>query len=332
VLKVLANLPDTEAIAPGESGSRPIADYLREMLPSGLRDRIDLAIVGSEEEARGEIGEAEVYFGSLTPALLRRASKLRWVQHTGASQERHLFPELIASDVILTNVAGIYSEAIADHAYALILALTRQIPRFTRNQARHYWEPGIGPKVGMLSGKTLGVIGLGSIGGEVARRGPAFGMRVVATRAHPERAKPDYVDQVWGPDGLDHLLTESDVVVICTPETPRTRQMIGARELALLKPTAYLINVGRGAIVSLDALVDALRRGVLAGAGLDVFEVEPLPPEHDLWELDNVVITPHMASEGEIYKVRRVEVFLDNLSRYLEGRPLVNVVDKADWH
>ncbi len=184
----------------------------------------------------------------------------------------------------------------------------------------------------MLAGLTLGVVGLGGIGDEVARRAPTFRMRVVATRAHPERPRPDYVDRVWGPDGLDDLLRESDAIAICTPETPRTRGLIGARELALCKPTAYLINVGRGSAIHLDALVAALQAGALGGAGLDVFEREPLPADHPLWGMDHVVITPHMAAGGEFYRARGVEVFLDNLARYLAGRPLVNVVDKADWH
>lgn len=332
MIKVLANLPVAEPAASGVAESRPTDDYLRERFPADLRGRVELVIVHGEEEAGREIVDAEVYFGWLTPDLLRRAGRLRWVQSTAASQERHLFQELIDGDVILTNVAGIYSEEIADHVYALILALTRQIPRFVRSQDRRYWEPNAGRMADALAGKVLGVIGLGGIGGEVARRGPAFRMRVVATRAHPDRPKPDYVDQVWGPDGLDDLLRVSDVVVICTPETPRTRRLIGSRELGLMKPTARLINVGRGAVVDLSALVQALERGAIAGAGLDVFEVEPLPADHALWGLPNVVITPHMASEGEIYKIRRVDVFLDNLSRYVDGRPLVNVVDKAEWH
>ena len=332
MIKVLANLPTRSGGPRANPDARPLVDYLREKLPAELARRIELVIVDNDEQAGRELPEAEVYFGRLTPQLLKQAPKLRWVQSTGASQERHLFPEFIATDIILTNVAGIYSEEIADHIYALILGLARQIPLFTRNQDRRYWEPNAGPLVSSLAGKTLGVIGLGGIGGEVARRAPVFGMRVIATRAHPDRPKPDYVDQVWGPDGLDSLLSGADIVVICTPETPRTRQLIGARELGLMRPGAYFINIGRGTIVSLDALVGALTRGEIAGAGLDVFEVEPLPAEHPLWGLPNIIITPHMASVGEIYKPRRIDVFIDNLYRYLDHRPLLNVVDKAEWH
>lgn len=312
--------------------SYPMPLNLRERLRVGIKGDVDLVFADDEESAKKEIRDAEILFGRLTPQLLEQARKLRWVQAPFASQERHLFPEFIESDILLTNVAGIYNEEIADHVYALILGFTRQIPRFTRNQDKRYWEPSSGFKVDCLAGKTLGVIGLGGIGGEVARRAPSFGMRVVATRAHPERAKPDYVDQVWGPDGLVHLLAESDFVVICTPETPRTRKMISSEELKTMKRTAYIINIGRGAVIDLAALTEALKNEIIAGAGLDVFEIEPLPAEHPLWDMKNVIITPHMASNTDIYPVRRVDRFLDNLSRYLQGKPLQSVVDKEDWH
>ncbi len=185
-----------------------------------------------------------------------------------------------------------------------------------------------------LLGKTLGVIGLGGIGTEVARRGVAFGMRVIAIRAHPEKGKPPFVEEVWGPEGLDNLLRESDFVVICTPHTPKTEKMIRARELRIMKRTAFLINVGRGAVIDLADLTEALRKDMIAGAGLDVFEEEPLPPNHPLWKMKNVIITPHLAARGlsSLYEERRVDVFLENLKRFRNGSPLVNVVDKRMWY
>lgn len=310
-----------------------IADALKERLRAGAGSQVELVFAPDDAAAQREIGDAEVLFGQLNPNLLRLARKLRWVQSSFASQERHIFPELIESPITLTNVAGIYSDEIADHVYALLLGLVRSLPRFLRNQMRHYWEPAAQVKVSHLAGKTLGIIGLGGIGGEVARRAPGFRLRVVATRAHPERAKPDYVEQVWGPQGLDDLLRAADYVVICTPETPRTRRLIGRDELRLMKQSAYLINIGRGAIVDLEALTEALRNGTIAGAALDVFAVEPLPIDHPLWDLENALLTPHMASiDPDLYPLRRVELFLDNLARYVAGRPLLNVVDKVDWH
>ena len=304
----------------------------RKRIQSETGDSVTLVFAEDEAVATQEIGDVEVLFGSLTPELIRLAKKLRWVQAPIASLENYMFPELIESDILLTNAAGIYNEEIADHVYALILGVTRQIPRFTRNQDKRYWEPASNFTVGCLTGKTLGIIGLGGIGGEVARRASCFGMRVIATRANLDREKPDCVDQVWGPERLDDLLAESDFVVICTPETPRTRKMIGGRELSAMKPSAYIVNIGRGAVIDLAALSDALKNRIIAGAGLDVFETEPLPGHHPLWGMENVIVTPHMGSVTDIYPARRVDVFMDNLNRYLQGQPLKNIVDKIDWH
>ncbi|MCL4533983.1 MAG: D-2-hydroxyacid dehydrogenase [Bacteroidetes bacterium] len=310
-------------------GEVPMGDYLLRHLPADVKEKIALVITDDEEEAQREIVDSEVLFGWLTPDLLRRAKKLRWVQSTNASQENHLFPEFAASDIVLTSTAGIYDDVIADHVYAMILGLTRQLTRFIRNQEKAFWERRRFD-VSCLAGKTLGVIGLGGIGGEVARRGPAFKMRVVATRAHPDAPKPDYIDRVWGPDGLGDLLAQSDFAVVCTPETPRTRKMIGREELATMKRTACIFNVGRGAVIDMAALTEALQQGTIAGAGLDCFEIEPLPSDHPLWAMENVIITPHMAGQHTPH-TKRVDVFLDNLTQYLEGRPLMNVVDKTIW-
>ena len=305
----------------------------RERLRAGVGPGVSLVFVQGEEEARKEIADAEILFGRIMPGLLALASELRWVQPSGASQERHLFPEFIESDITLTNMAGIYNEHMADHVYALILALARQIHRLARNQRTGCWDLKARHEIESLNGKTLGLIGLGGIGGEVARRAPAFGLRVVATRANPDRRRPACVERVWGPDGLPELLAASDYVVISTPETPRTLKMIGREELRMMKPTAHIINVGRGAVVDLAALTRALEEGLIAGAGLDVMEMEPLPSDNPLWRMENVLITPHLAaSPHDIYPARRVEVFLDNLCRYIAGRRLRNVVDKHDWH
>lgn len=310
----------------------PITTELRKRLETEVEDNVDLVFAEDEKNAKQEIVDAEVLFGRLNPELLKQAKKLKWMQTPFASQEEHMFPELVESDILLTNAAGIYNEEVSDHVYALILAFTRQIPRFIRNQSKRYWEPQSDFKVDYLADKTIGVIGLGGIGGEVAKRAPCFGMRVVATRAHPERPVPEYVEQVWGPDGLNQLLAESDFVVICTPETPSTRKMIGSKELEKMKRSAYLINIGRGAVVDLDALTQALADKTIKGAGLDVFEIEPLPTEHPLWNMENVIITPHMATSTDIYPERRLDRFLDNLSRYLQGKPLKSIVNKKEWH
>lgn len=313
----------------------PFAPDMRERLRAGVAKDVRLVFVEDEEAARREIANAEILLGELTPALFPLAERLKWVQLPLAGLEGRLFPEFIDSDILLTSAAGIYNEPIADHIYALLLALTRDIPALLRAQARRHWldrsELEREPQV--LAGKTLGIVGLGGIGAEVASRAPAYGMRVVATRAHPERPKPVGVDQVWGPDGLPRLLALSDIVAICTPETPHTKGMIGAQELAQMKPSAYLLNVGRGSAVDLLALTRALESGALAGAALDVFETEPLPADHPLWSAERVIISPHLSYLPDSkYPKRRIDVFLENLCRYLEGRPLRNLVDKKNWH
>jgi len=281
-----------------------------------------------------EIGDAEVLFGRLSPEMFKAARKLRWNQTPMAGLERYMFPELIESDIIVTNVAGIYNEEIATHVFALITAFSRGLHRLIRCQDQEIWERHENIETVPLLNRTLGVIGLGGIGTEVARRGAAFRMRVVATRAHPEEGKPSFVDKLWGPDGLHCLLEESDFVVVCTPHTPETEKMIRSEELRVMKKTAFLINIGRGAVVDLDNLTEALRNGDIAGAGLDVFEKEPLPMGHPLWKMKNVIITPHSAAAGlgPVYQERRVDIFLDNLRRFTEGKSLVNVVDRKMWH
>ena len=310
---------------------------LSEALKKRIREQakgVKLVFTVDPSEMLIEIEDAEVLFGRLSPEMFEVAKKLRWNQTPMAGLERYMFPELIESDVIITNVAGIYNEEIATHVFALITAFSRGLHRLIRCQDQEIWERHENIETVPLLKKTLGVIGLGGIGTEVARRGAAFRMRVVATRAHPEEGKPSLVDWLWGPDGLHCLLEESDFVVVCTPHTPETEKMIRSEELSVMKKTVFLINIGRGAVVDLDDLTEALRNGDIAGAGLDVFEEEPLPKGHPLWKMKNVIITPHSAAVGlgPMYQERRVDIFLDNLRRFTEGKSLVNVVDKKMWH
>ena len=285
------------------------------------------------EEMLREIRDTDVLFGYLTREMFKVAEKLRWVQAPISGLENFMFPELARSDIVITDSTGFYGEEIASHAFSLILAFSRDLPKLLRSQEQEIWEKHGNIRTVPLLSKTLGVIGLGGIGQEVAKAGVAFGMRVVATRAHPEKGKPHFVDKVWGPEGLNKLLRESDFVVICTPQTPKTGKMIKTRELKIMKKTAFLINVGRGEVVDLENLTEALRKGDIAGAGLDVFEQEPLPKGHMLWRMKNVIITPHCASIGllPLYWERRVSLFIKNLKRYIEGKDLLSIVDKQIW-
>lgn len=267
---------------------------------------------------------AEVLFtGVLPPGALAACTRLRWVQCMYAGVDR-LLPELAGRTVALTSARGLHAHTMADHAYLLMLALARQLPRFVRQQDRAVWEFAPARE---LRGGCLVVVGLGATGQEIARRAPAFGLRVLGVRRHPSPVEG--VEEVFGPDRLREALARADWVVLACPLTPETRGLIGRAELAAMKPGAALINLARGEVVDEEALVEALASGRLAGAGLDVFAREPLPADSPLWRLPQVIVTPHVAGSLPDYVDRAVELFADNLRRYLAGEPLRNRVDPA---
>ena len=276
------------------------------------------------EELRAAGAEAEVLYGGLPEELWDAFPRLRWIQCQGAGMERQLFPALVESEVIVTNAAGIHAPYCAEHAFALLLGLARGIQLYTRDQLARRWQ---GRPLVEIGGWTLGLVGLGGFGREMARRGAGFNMHVLGLDPYCAEAPP-HVDELLAPGGLPDLLRRSDVVMLACPLTPETRHLIDAEALAQMKPTAYLISVTRGGVVDEAALIDALRAGRIAGAGLDVFEVEPLPADSPLWEMENVILTPHSAGRSQNRPRPTVELFCDNLRRYREGRPLRNVVDK----
>ncbi len=290
----------------------------------------DLEIVNAltEEEALSAIPQAVGMYGDLTPALLEQAESLRWLQTPIAGLEHYMFPELAESDVVVSNMAKIYSDMIADHAFCFILMFARGIHLYMRRQVRGEWQKGT--PVRHLGDCTLGVMGLGGIGSELARRGKAHDMRVIAVDARPESApgRSLDLDALWPQDRLHDLLGEADFAVSCVPQTPETVGLIGAEEIRKMKSSAYLINISRGVVVKLDALVAALEAGEIAGAALDVYETEPLPAEHPLWKMENVILTPHVAADNPHVPQRRIDTLRDNLSRYLAGEPVRNIVDK----
>ena len=310
---------------------------------------MQVANVATEERAQSEIVDAQAFYGKITAPLLSAAENLRWVQCPTASLEHYVFPELVDHPCRLTNMRGLYSDLIADHVFGYILCFARHFHRYVRNQTQRRWEP-VGGESGRpvfmtgvnvassidrahlhLADQTLGVVGLGGIGSEVARRGAAFGMRVVAV--DPAQAEgPAGTEKVWKPEQLPELLSQSDFVAICAPHTPETYKLFRQPQFQQMKSSAYLINVGRGVIVDLADLPAALQAGEIAGAGLDVFEVEPLPPDHPLWEMENVIITPHVAGYSPRVAERHQQVLLDNIGRFLEGQPLLNTVDKERWY
>ncbi|MDP2919385.1 MAG: D-2-hydroxyacid dehydrogenase [Dehalococcoidia bacterium] len=283
-----------------------------------------------DEQAKKEVdavlAEAEVLYGGRFPVnLLARAPSLKWIQIPFAGVDRFLTDEFKRSGVTLTNASGIHATPISEFVLEMMLMFAKQAPLLFEAKQRKEWRR---VQLAVLRDKTAGVIGLGSIGQEVARLCKAFRMRVIATRRSPRSRKARNVDVLLPPSGLPRLLEESDYVAICLPLTPETRKLIGERELKMMKPTAYILNIGRGEIIDEAALVQALEEKWIAGAGLDVFATEPLPKESKLWELNNVIISPHVSGGMEDYEQHATEVFIRNLNRYVEGKKLVNVISK----
>jgi len=243
-----------------------------------------------------------------------------------------MFPELIASDVVLTNAREVHGPVVAEHVIALMFALAKRIPDAVRFQQTHVWGQRAMwesfPRPRELAGATVGLVGLGSIGREVVQRVAALGMRVIAAREHPEKGTPPGVEQVFAASRLDELLSLSDYVVLCVPVTPSTQGVMNAARIAKMMPDACIINVGRGPLIDEAALIDALQDHKIGGAALDVFEKEPLPADSPLWGLDNLLITPHTAGLTDKLWERQYALYAENLRRYLTGQELLGAVDK----
>ena len=309
---------------------------------------VTLVNAADDQQAQREIVDAHGFFGKITPELLVCARQLRWVQAPTASLEHTMFPELVDHPCVLTNMRGLYYDVIADHVFGYISCFARNLHIYIRNQIARRWAPvggeaerstfAAGPAAVSaidrahmrLADATLGIVGLGSIGSEIARRGLAYRMPVLAIDPVQTQA-PEGVAELWKPDRLPDLLGRSDFVVIAAPHTPQTYKLFRAKEFRQMKSTAYLINIGRGAIVDLAELTAALEAGEIAGAGLDVFETEPLPAGHPLWKMENVIITPHIAAGSPRIAQRHLATLLDNVGRFARGEPLVNVVNKPMW-
>lgn len=284
-------------------------------------------IAADEASALPVAGNVEVILGYFPAAVVNAAPKLRWVQSFSTGMDKWLFPEIIERDeVAISNVAGLYASQGGEHAWALLLALTRQIPLAVQNRAQRKWES---EPVIELAGMTLGIIGMGGFGMEMAKRAQGYSMTVIAT--DPVRTeKPDYVHELraMNAENLHDLLQRSDVVMTACPLTAETYHLISTDELAMMKPSAYLINVTRGGIIDEPALVTALEQGQIAGAGLDVTEKEPLAADSPLWDAPNLILTPHRAGASQHRPRKIFEFFMENLERYLDGERPRNIVDK----
>jgi D-2-hydroxyacid dehydrogenase (NADP+) len=283
-----------------------------------------------EADALAKVGDAEAFIGTPDAPLLEAGKKLRWVHVHGAGVEKiSSLPRFKDGSVTLTNFKIQQGPEIADHAFALLLSLTRNMAAFHRAQEQGAWGRN-DAKLPMieLRGRTLMVVGYGGIGTQVAERAKAFGMKVIAIDPK-DLPLSQTLDRSGKPDELDELLPEADVVVSCVPHTPQTDKMFGAAQFAAMKKGSYLINVSRGKIVDTEALVKALQDEKLGGAGLDVTDPEPLPADHPLWKMPNVVITPHVAWASDQRPDRQNELIRTNLARFARGMALKNRVDPA---
>jgi phosphoglycerate dehydrogenase-like enzyme len=294
---------------------------------------LQVLVAPDRDAALRLLPQADAAFGTLDPQLLARATNLTWLQAPQAAPPAgYFFPELVAHRVQVTNFRGIYNDHVATHAMAMLLALARGLPQYLRQQARGEWIRHLADEdVLHLPESTVLVVGVGGIGAEIGKMLAAFGAKVIGI--DPRRTFPAVgIQAIQTPDHLDRLLPSVDAVILTLPHTPESEGLIDARRLALMRPRCLLVNIGRGATVRLDPLVDALKHGRLGGAGLDVFEEEPLPPDHPLWREPRALLTPHVAVVGPHIVERRLAVVCDNARRFAAGQPLLNVVDKTLWY
>lgn len=286
----------------------------------------------SDDEVARLAGRADAAFASeLRARHVAAAPGLRWVHSPAAGVGGMLTAGVLHSSIVLSNSRGMSGDTIAEHVLALTLALFRKFPLVFRSQAERRWaqDDATRPPARMIAGSHIVIVGLGGIGAASARRFAALGAFVTGVRRRPQQPVPEGVSRVCGPDGLSTVLPDADVVVIAAPQTRSTRVLIGAVQLEIMKPEAILINVSRGKLVDESALVDALERGAIGGAGLDVFEHEPLDPASPLWTLPNVILTPHMAGFRADHWDAATDLFAENLRRFDAGQQLRNVVDKT---
>ena len=311
-------------VGPGEGG---FVQELRSAFP-----KIQFEEAYTLEGQIEKVGDADAVYGWVPRDVFTAGKRLKWIHIPGTGVDREItgIPELIASDIVLTNAPSSHANPMADHVFGLVVSLAHRLWEMRDDQREHRWETRkYAGRLLELSGRTMGILALGDIGKAVARRAHGFGMNVCAVDKYPERATVDFAD-TWGMERLDDLLEISDWVVVTAPYTAETIGLIDSRRIALLKKSAFLIVISRGGIVDESALIAALRSGRIAGAGLDATGKEPLSQESPLWDMDNVLISPHASAlTQEMYDGRR-ETFRENIRRYLSSKPFINVCNKKD--
>ena len=321
-------MPTLVILPPQSATTRQWAERVKTTVPG-----LDVVVAESEAEAARVMPGAEAAFGTIPPALLKTAGRLRWLQAPQAAPPAgYYYPELVAHPVVVTNFREIYNDIIGAHILAFVLAFARGLHMYIPRQLRREWKksPLEAGDVLHLPETTALVVGVGGIGGEAARLLAAFGVTVLGTDAR-RTAPVDGVAEMHKPEKMDELLPRADFVILTVPHTPATEGFFNRARFQRMKRTAFFINIGRGMTTKLDDLVAALQAGEIAGAALDVYELEPLPTAHPLWTMPNVLLTPHMAGHGPYLDERRLEIIVENCRAFAAGQKLRNPVDKATW-
>jgi D-2-hydroxyacid dehydrogenase (NADP+) len=302
----------------------PLADEYKNILKTKFPE-VSIHSAKNEEEIGDFIEKMEILLTfKISDDLIQKASRLQWIQSMATGVDSIVSLPSLKKEVLVTSTRGIHGPQMSEMAFLLMLALNRNFPQFVRNQDKKVWERW---PTKLLNGKKVGILGIGVIGEEIAKKSKAFGMTVHGIDIVKRRV--DAVDYFYEPKDLLKVLQEVDYFIIVAPLSPQTRGMIGARELSSMKPSAFLINIGRGEIVDEEALIQALNLGKIAGAALDAFCQEPLPKNHSFWKMKNVIVTPHVGGASDIYVEQVLSIFEENLRRFLGGerRNLVNLIE-----
>ncbi len=312
--------------------SAPINGWIKRLQDSV--PEVEFVAPETEDDAVREIANADAAFGTLSTKVLAAAEKLRWLQAPAAAPHAgYYYPELVDHPTQVTNFREIYNDHISSHIMAVLLSFAKHLNLYRDQQRENSWAPLSPPEhhSSFLPESTAFIVGLGGIGAETARLCAAFGMKVIATDSRRDD-KPEWVDEMGGSDDLDRFLPLADYVILTIPHTPQTEGLFDRSKFQLMKKSAIFINIGRGMTTKLDDLADALDAGEIAGAGLDVYEIEPLPADHRLWNAPNTILTPHIAAHGGAHlEERRYEIIVENIRHLVNGEPLRNVVDKENW-
>jgi len=293
---------------------------IREIAPE-----LNLEVLDSKTDYFQALKDSEIVFGWPKTELIKEAENLKWLHLPSAGVDRYANKEIYQNkDIILTNSSGVYGKPIAEHVFAMIMAHNRNLIDYAYNKKEKKWQRE--NKIKDFFDSTVGILGFGDIGSTIARRAKAWGAKVLALKRTMTES-PDYVDHIYLNKDLDKLLKRSDYLILTLPGTPETENMITVRELKIMKDSAFIVNIGRGSLIKQADLIKALTENWIAGAGLDVTDPEPLPEESKLWELENVILTPHTAGFSPTNDQRRFEIFRDNLKKYLNNEALLNQVD-----